>query len=78
MENQSSNTKKNFQNTNSSKHTHTKGDDTMAASARNYVYEIKVDKNKQVEEPTITKELLNLCKTVAKKYPEKNAFIKQK
>ena len=55
-----------------------KGDDTMAASARNFVYEIKVSPTKQVEEPKVTKEFLEMCKKVAQKYPEKNGFKKQR
>lgn len=57
-------------NENDKKHiTKDEGDDTMAAAAQNYVYEIKIDKNKENNEKLISKELLELCKKVAEKYP---------
>lgn len=46
-------------------------DDTMAEATQNYVYEIKIDKNKEKNEKLISKELLELCKKVAEKYPLK-------
>lgn len=46
-------------------------DITMSAVARNYVYEVKVNKAAKHVEPTISKELLAKCKKVASKYPKK-------
>lgn len=47
-----------------------KEDDTMAAIANNFVYEIKAN-NKAKEEKTVTKSFLAMCKEVSKKYPKK-------
>lgn len=50
----------------------TKEGDTMAATARNFVYEIKIDKNtKDTKEPTVTKAFLKECKEIAEKYRKK-------
>lgn len=50
----------------------TKEGDTMAATARNFVYEIKMDKNrKNVEEPTVSEEFLKECRKIAEKYRKK-------
>lgn len=46
-------------------------DDTMAAVGKNFVYEMKVNKENPKKEPVISKELLELCKKVANKYPRK-------
>ncbi len=43
----------------------------MSAVAKNYVYEIKVNKNGEKQEKTISKSLLAMCKEVASKYPKK-------
>lgn len=45
--------------------------DTMTATTQNFLYEIKVDKNKEKNEKLISKELLELCQKVAEKYPLK-------
>lgn len=43
----------------------------MSAVARNYVYEVKVKKNDESKEKTISKAVLAMCKEVASKYPKK-------
>lgn len=43
----------------------------MSAVARNYVYEIKVKKDNEKSEKTVSKEILAMCKEVASKYPKK-------
>lgn len=48
-----------------------KEDDTMAATTRNYVYEIKVNQKNQKNEKTISKSLLAMCKEVSSKYPKR-------
>lgn len=53
------------------KHSKDKGVDTMAATARNFVYEVKVNKKQELVEPTATKEFLKECKRVAEKYRKK-------
>ena len=46
--------------------------DTMAAAARNYVYEVKVSNKKNTkQEAVISKEFLESCKKVAEKYRKK-------
>jgi hypothetical protein len=43
----------------------------MPAKTRNHVYEVKVDKNKPDNEHIVSKEFLEKCKSVARKYPLK-------
>jgi hypothetical protein len=43
----------------------------MSATAQNFVYEIKTSKDKPIKEQMVSKELLDLCKKVAEKYPLK-------
>lgn len=48
------------------------GDDTMAATTKNYVYEVKcTDSKKIIAQPAASKAFLEKCKQVAKKYQKK-------
>lgn len=45
-----------------------KGDDTMSAVARDYSYQVKINKNKKKPEPTISKETLERYAADVAKY----------
>lgn len=47
-------------------------EDTMAAIAKNYVYEVKTaDSKRIIEQPAVSKSFLKDCKKVAQKYQKK-------
>lgn len=47
-------------------------EDTMAAMAKNYVYEVKaLDGKKILSQPAVSKDFLDDCKKVAQKYRKK-------
>lgn len=49
-----------------------KEESTMAAAAKNFVYEVSAKEFKKVEStPSITKEFIEECKKVAEKYRKK-------
>lgn len=43
----------------------------MKVNTHNHVYEVKIDKNNPIEEHIVSKDFLEECKNVAKKYPRK-------
>lgn len=50
-----------------------KGEDTMSATARNFVYEVKTkDSKKILAQPAVSKSFLEDCKKVAQKYRKKD------
>ena len=45
---------------------------TMAATVKNYVYEVKgADSKRILEQPTVSKSFLTECKKIAQKYRKK-------
>lgn len=47
-------------------------DDTMAATAKNFVYEVKATDSKRIiSQPAVSKAFLQECKKVAQKYQKK-------
>lgn len=50
----------------------TKEEDTMAATAKNFVYEVKpVDSKRIIAQPAVSEAFLKDCKKVANKYRKK-------
>lgn len=49
-----------------------KEEDTMAATVKNYAYEVKADEGKKIlEQPAVSKAFLKECRKVAQKYRKK-------
>lgn len=58
---------------NNSEKRKTKEEDTMSATARNFVYEVKAkDSKKILSQPAVSKSFLEDCKKVAQKYRKKS------